>query len=83
MDDRSADRPVQQRSQHALQVRDLSEWATRVLAPSDPPGPTGGAASSGRQWLQGAGAYEQEAAKLQALAQRMEQDLWDCSEHLD
>ena len=75
MDDRSADRPVQQHSGRASSLHDISDLATRLL------GPPGAAAGSGRQWLQGAGAYEREAAKLQALAQQMEQDLWACSEH--
>ena len=77
MDDRWTDRPVQERSERASPLRDISELATRLL------GPTGAAAGSGRQCLQGAGAYEQEAAKLQALAQQVEQQLWACSEHLE
>lgn len=80
MDDRWTDCPIQQHAERASQVPDISQVVTRLLGPARA---ANALARSGMQRLQGADAYEREAATLQALAQRMEQDLWDCSEHLD
>jgi hypothetical protein len=83
MDDRSAHRPAPPRAESASQRHDISELVTHVLGPARAAERDRAAAGSGMQRLQGAEAFEREAARLQAQAQTMEQHLWACSQQLE
>ena len=93
MDDCSADRPLQERSERAPNLRDISALPTHqvtqggqglAVRSAEPVGEVSGSGlrppGQGNPRLRGAEADEQEAARLQALAQQMEQHLWACSE---